>query len=98
MTVEELGARMSASEFQEWLAFSGEYGLPDAFFAAGQICTTTARSLTGADVTPASFVPLYRAAQQPVTAAEAAAKFRQRIDATLAGKRAAAAQKTRQIG
>jgi hypothetical protein len=87
MPLGELGQRMSASEFQLRLVFAGEYGLADAFFATGQICTTVARSMSGANVSPVDFVPFYGASVRKPTAAERAAAFRARIDAARAAYR-----------
>jgi hypothetical protein len=81
MTLEELGRRMGAAEFQERLAFATEYGLADGFFVAGQVCTTVQRAFTGADVEPADFVPYFRVPKPPQTPAEARAIVRAHLDA-----------------
>ena len=76
MTLSELGARMTSAEFAEWLAFEQEYGLPDAYLVTAQVCTTVARSMSGAKVGPADFVPYFQPQQTAQTGEEMAAKFR----------------------
>lgn len=67
MTVGELGRRMTSAEFSEWLAFNGEYGLPDGFHVAAYLGPAIAAPWSrGKPPGPETFAPYYtRHAQTP---------------------------------
>jgi hypothetical protein len=70
-TVRELEERLGSDELAGWLAFERVYGLPDLYFATGQICATVAGSLGGnANATPGDFVPYFKRLEQVVEEVE----------------------------
>jgi hypothetical protein len=60
MTVEQLGREITSAELTEWLAFEQEYGLPDAFFAAGVVAPASANAF-GGKTRASDFIPYYAA-------------------------------------
>jgi hypothetical protein len=79
MTVRELGARMDAAELAEWLAYEGEYGLPDGYFVAGVLGPVVANTASEKNrKTAADFVPYFRRHRGParrMTGDEMRARF-----------------------
>jgi hypothetical protein len=59
MTVRELGARMDAPEFQEWLAYDRVDPLPDPWTQTGLVVSTLANLLGDGkrSYRPADFIP-----------------------------------------
>lgn len=74
----ELLGRFTSPEISEMLAFEAEYGFPDAFFTAGQICATIA-AFGGDGKTkwhPADFVPYFESARPRQTTRDHKAMFK----------------------
>lgn len=53
---------MTSREFTLMKAYEAEYGLPDGNLVAGIIAPAIGRHFSGADVTAADYVPIFRAA------------------------------------
>jgi hypothetical protein len=60
VNVRDMLEGMDSNELSEWLAYDNIYGLPDAYFVAGQVCATLVSVMTGKESNPADFVPFFR--------------------------------------
>ena len=75
-TLRELDESLGADEWHLWLAWLGEYDLPDGYFVAGRACVASAAAF-GGQTKPVDWVPFYEATgPTPVTQTQAEIKAR----------------------
>ena len=77
-TVRETLERMGSDELSEWQAYESLYGLPDIYFAVGQICAAVAAPHTPKGRTPATpmdFVPYFESLRPKQTVSDMKTRF-----------------------
>lgn len=59
MPVRRLLEEHTSAELSEWLAFDHAFNLPDGFYQAATTSMAVVRSMSGADVGPGDFAPIF---------------------------------------
>lgn len=91
MTLAELGRRMDAAEFSEWLAFEQTYGLPDAYMTTAIIGKQINRAL-GGKAKISDIVPYFRDDERRGVGRESCASIRAKMRAINGDNRFAGAK------